>query len=267
MKILSLNIWGGMLHAPLLDYLAEVDADVYCLQEVARAPKARSEWLTYRDHGVELQQRANLFEEIKAVLPEHDAFFCPTARGELIDGDRPCWQEFGLATFVRNTFPLIGQAQDFVHGSFSPHGFGPHPRARNAHCIRLFDYGRDRPITIAHLHGLRALAGKDDTPEREAQAHALVALIERLHPPAEALVVCGDFNVLPGSRTFEILATLRLTDLVTTRGFSDTRTSHYRKPGRFADYMLATPDIPVATFDVVASPEVSDHRPLLLSIG
>ena len=28
MRILSLNVWGGMLHAPLLDYLAAVDVFV-----------------------------------------------------------------------------------------------------------------------------------------------------------------------------------------------------------------------------------------------
>ena len=39
------------LHAPLLAYLAGVDADVYCLQEVVRAPDARGEWLTYRVSG------------------------------------------------------------------------------------------------------------------------------------------------------------------------------------------------------------------------
>ncbi|MDX3929621.1 MAG: endonuclease/exonuclease/phosphatase family protein [Shinella sp.] len=267
MKILSLNVWGGMLHAPLLDYLAVADADVYCLQEVPRAQAARSEWLTYRDGDHVLQQRANLYKEIKAALPAHDAFFCPTARGELFDGDRPCWQEFGLATFVRDTFPVIGQALDFVHGGFSPDGFGAHPRARNAHCIRLFDYARGFPITIAQFHGLRALEGKGDTHSREEQAHALVALIERLRRPGEALVVCGDFNVLPHSRTFEILAALGLGDLVTARGFTDTRTSHYRKSGRFADYMLVTPDVPVAAFEVVTMPEVSDHRPLLLTVG
>jgi len=48
---------------------------------------------------------------------------------------------------------------------------------------------------------------------------------------------------------------------------TDTRTSHYAKPVRFADYMLVTADVPVADFDVPASPEVSDHRPLVLDIG
>lgn len=267
MKILSLNVWGGMLHAPLLAYLADVDADVYCLQEVPRAIAARSAFLTYRDGAVELQQRANLYRDIAAALPGHDGFFAPAMRGELMDGAHPCWQEFGLATFVRQDVSVIGQALDFVHGAFSPHAFGPHPRPRNAHALRLYDYAADRALTVVQLHGLRTVDGKGDTPERDAQADALIALVQRLHRPDEGLVLCGDLNLLPESRTFGALSRLGLTDLVTTRGFTDTRTSHYTKPGRYADYMLVNATVPVAGFTVVESPEVSDHRALLLTLG
>ena len=267
MKILSLNVWGGMLHAPLIDYLATVDADVYCLQEVPRAVAARSDWLTYRDGAIELQQRSNLYREIATALPGHDGFFAPAMRGELMDGDRPCWQEFGLATFIRQDIAVIGQALDFVHGAFSPHGFGAHPRARNAHAFRLYDYAADRALSVVQFHGLREVDGKGDTANRDAQAHTLTGLIKSLHREDEALVLCGDFNVLPGSRTFETLSSLRLTDLVTTRGFTDTRTSLYKKPGRYADYMLVNSNMQVADFTVVATPEVSDHRALLLTIG
>lgn len=267
MKIASLNIWGGMLHEPLMRYLANIDADVLCLQEVARAPGARHDWLTYRDGSVELQQRAHLFDEIAAVLPAHDGIFCPTARGMLEDGGEPCWQEFGIATFVRKDIPIIGQALDFIHGSFSANGFGAHPRPRNAHGIRIFDHYTGAPITVVQLHGLRDPAGKQDTPARQRQTEALLCLIKRIWHTGEPLVVCGDFNVLPDSATFAALGRLGLSDLVTGRGFSDTRTSHYRKDGRFADYMLVTPNVRVNTFEVVAEPEVSDHRPLVLDIA
>ena len=267
MKILSLNVWGGMLHAPLIDYLATVDADVYCLQEAPRAVAARSDWLTYRDGAVELQQRANLYRDIATALPAHDGFFAPAMRGELLDGDQSCWQEFGLATFIRQDIAVIGQALDFVHGAFSPHSFGAHPRARNAHAFRLYDYAADRALSVVQLHGLRTEDGKGDTPARDAQADALVALIERLHRKDEGVVLCGDLNLLPDSRTFKTLEQLGLTDLVTTRGFTDTRTSLYKKPGRYADYMLVNAEVPVAEFTVVETPEVSDHRALLLTLG
>ncbi|MCV9996762.1 endonuclease/exonuclease/phosphatase family protein [Pararhizobium sp. YC-54] len=270
MRIVSLNAWGGRIHAPLMRYLVEVNADVICLQEVARTPEAPCDWLTYRDHGVELPQRANLFEEIRAALPGHDGFFAPTARGDLFDGGRAVPSEFGLATFVRKSLTVIAQAQDFVHGTFSSDGWGPHPRARNAHCLRIFNHhgghGDGYPVSIAQMHGLRDVAGKGDTPARDAQTKALIELIGRVWHGGERLVVCGDFNVLPENRMFAALAGLGLTDLITSRGHADTRTSYYEKPGRFADYMLATPDVEVLRFDAVAEPEVSDHRALLLEM-
>lgn len=267
MRILSLNVWGGMLYQPLLAYLAAVEADVYLLQEVSRAPDAGCEWLTYRDGAVELQQRAHLYDEIAAILPGHDGLFAPSMRGFLMEGERPCPQFFGLATFVRKSLPLIGQALGFVHGGFSAHDFGAHPRARNAHGIRLHDYGSDRSLAIVQMHGLRDPAGKHDTPEREKQAAALCAVIDRIASPEDGLVVSGDFNLLPESATFAMLATRGLKELVTTRGFRDTRTSHYTKPGRYADYMLVNEAITVRDFAVVDEPEVSDHRALLLDLA
>lgn len=265
MKILSLNVWGGLLADELLEFLASCDADVLCLQEVPRASESRSPWLTYRDGSIEIPQRADLFNELRTALPHHDGFFFPATRGELFDGDTPCWQEFGLATFVRSSLAVTGQALEFVHGAYAPHGFGPHPRPRNAHAVRLFDYDADHQVTIVQMHGLREESGKGDTPARDAQANALLALIERIRPSSEPLVVCGDFNVMPDSKLFYTLAALDLTDLVTSRGFTDTRTSLYAKPGRFADYMLTSPQVAVANFDVISNPEVSDHRPLLLT--
>ncbi|ENN86925.1 hypothetical protein RHSP_14800 [Rhizobium freirei PRF 81] len=266
MRIVSLNAWGGRLHEPLIPYLVDVDADVLCLQEVVRTQGAGNGWLVYRDHGVELPQRANLFEELKAALPAYDAVFLPVARGDLFDGDRQHFSEFGLATFVRRTHPVIAQAAAFVHGEFSSDGYGTHPRSRNAHCVRLFDYERGYPVTIAHMHGLRDLEGKGDTPARRHQANAFVELIRQVKQDGDRLVVCGDFNVLPDGETFEILGSLGLIDLVTSRGHDDTRTSHYKKQPRFADYMLVTSNVEVVSFDPVAEPEVSDHRALLLDL-
>ncbi|MBN9432100.1 MAG: endonuclease/exonuclease/phosphatase family protein [Bosea sp.] len=266
-SVLSLNVWGGRLHGPLLDYLVAADADVICLQEVTRTPGRGHGWLDYRDGDIVLPQRTNLFAEVAAALPGHDGLFMPAARGVLHDGDVAVPSEFGLATFWRTSLSLIGQAQGFVHGGFLADRWGDHPRARNAHVIRVHDHAADFTATIAQMHGLRDPAGKADTPARLAQAEALAGLIRSVWRVEERLVVCGDFNVLPESRTFSVLAELGLTDLVTGRGFADTRTSLYAKPGRFADYMLVNQRVSVTSFDVVAEPEVSDHRPLLLAFG
>lgn len=267
MKVMSLNGWGGRLYDDLPPYLAAADPDVLCLQEVVHTPGVDNQWLTYRDKSHVLPQRARFFEEVSAALPDHVAIFSPAAQGELWDGETPYPSQWGLATFVRRAFPIIGQYAGFVHGTFSPYGYGPHPRARNAHAVRLYDYGKDWPITIAHTHGLRVPgAGKTDTPERLAQADRLAALVSATAEPGDRVVLCGDFNVLPDSETFSVLLKIGLKDLVTGRGYESTRTSHYEKPGRFADYMLVNAPLATAGFDVVRDPEVSDHCPLILTI-
>ena len=265
MKIVSLNAWGGKLGAVLLDYLRAEDADVLCLQEVVHTPLATKEWLTYRDGAHVLPQRTNLFAEVVAALPGHVGTFCPASQGELWDGEMAVPSQFGIATFVRRSLPVVGQAQGFVHGAFSADGYGAHPRPRNAHVVRVFDYERVGPVTIGQMHGLRdPAAGKADTPQRLAQAGALARMIDAVAGPDDAVVACGDFNIEPDSDTFGVLGAIGLQDLVQRYGVSGTRTSHYEKPGRFADYLLVNGRIDVRAFTVVRAPEVSDHCPLVL---
>ena len=266
MRIACLNGWGGRLSLPLLDYLDALQPDILCLQEVVHSPTFEREWLTYRDGDHVLPQRANFFAEVAGVLPDHVATFCPAAQGVLWDGDRAIASQWGLASFVHRSLPITAQAQGFVHKAFSPHGYGAHPRPRNAHAFRVHDYARDRPVTIAHMHGLRDLGGKGDTPERLQQAHRLVELVSRVAEAGDAIVVCGDFNVEPQSQTFAILGQLGLADLVTGGGFAGTRTSHYGKAGRFADYLLVNAAVEVLDFKVVTTPEVSDHCALVVTI-
>ncbi|WP_075215944.1 endonuclease/exonuclease/phosphatase family protein [Mongoliimonas terrestris] len=266
MKILCLNGWGGRLHDALAAYVAAEDPDVLCLQEVVHTPATGRDWLTYRDGDHVLPQRANFFADVSAVLPGHVATFCPAARGVLYDGDDPVPSYWGLATFVRSSLPIVGQAQGFVHKDYGADGYGEHPRSRIAHAVRIHGGTAEGIVTIAHMHGLRDLAGKMDTPERAAQAHRLAELVRFVAGKDDPVVVCGDFNVEPESETFRILAGLGLADLVTASGSDGTRTSHYGKPGRFADYMLVNEKVRVRRFEVVAMPEVSDHRPIVLEI-
>ncbi|MGB3330859.1 MAG: endonuclease/exonuclease/phosphatase family protein [Thermomicrobiales bacterium] len=263
---MCLNAWGGALTEALLPYLQHEHPDVLCLQEVTHSPATTKPWLEYRDGSHILPQRTNLFTDVATALPNHLAAFCPAAQGVLWDGDRSLPSMFGLATFIRTSLPVVAQAQGFVHKAFSPHGYGDHPRGRNAHVVRLFDPEADRFLVVAQMHGLRDLRGKMDTPERLAQANRLVAMVQGIVEPDDTLVVCGDFNVEPQSETFAVLATLGLTDLVTAGGFPGTRTASYTKPGRFADYMLVNRPHAVRSFTVVTDPEVSDHCPLILEI-
>lgn len=267
MRLICLNGWGGKLHGELVPYLSSSDPDILCLQEVIHTPAAVQDWLTYRDHGIDLPQRANFLRDVANALPDHMAVFCPAAQGDLWLGETRYASQWGLATFVRKSIAIIAQAQGFVHGAFSSDGYGDHPRSRTGHAIRVFDFETRRPAVIAHMHGLRDIHGKHDTPARLAQAKRLVQLVKNIAEDGDSIIVCGDFNVLPDSETFAVLKELNLVELVTTDGFTDTRTSYYTKQSRYADYMLVNPAVKVDRFDVVKQPEVSDHCPLLLEFN
>ncbi|MEM9750767.1 MAG: endonuclease/exonuclease/phosphatase family protein [Pseudomonadota bacterium] len=266
MRIMCLNGWGGKLHDELSNYVAAETPDILCLQEVVHSPDTDEDRLTYRDGDHVLPQRANFFRDMCAALPDHVAWFCPAAQGDLWRGETAVPSQWGLATFVRKTFPVIAQAQGFVHKSFSPNGYGDHPRSRTAHAVRLYDFGRDRAVCITHMHGLRDLRGKMDTPERSVQARRLLELSQRIAEPGDAAIICGDFNVDPQSETLAYLSQNGFEELVLTRGYQSTRTALYDKPNKFADYMLVNGQVDVIDFQVVSYPVVSDHCPLILEI-
>ncbi|SUZ32165.1 hypothetical protein ROE7235_01919 [Roseibaca ekhonensis] len=266
MEIMCLNGWGGKLHKYLLPYVQAASPEILCLQEVVHSPTSDKDWLTYRDGDHILQQRANFFRDVSRALPDHVAIFCPAAQGVLWDEDQSIPSQWGLATFVHKSVPIIGQVQDFVHKTFSPVGYGEHPRSRSAHGVRVYDYNSNRSISVTHMHGLRDLDGKMDTPERADQAQRLLDLSGRVSTPEDVRVICGDFNVEPESETLQILANAGFCELVTGHGFTSTRNSQYKKPGRFADYMMISDADVVQKFDLVYDPEVSDHCPLVLNI-
>lgn len=266
MEIMCLNGWGGKLHEDLLPYIQTAAPEILCLQEVVHTPASGKEWLTYRDGDHILPQRANFFQDVSRALPDHVAIFCPSAQGVLWDEDRSIPSQWGLATFVHQSVPIIGQVQGFVHKTFSAVGYGDHPRSRSAHGVRVYDYVSNRSISVTHMHGLRDLNGKMDTPERAEQAQRLIGLSQQVSEPEDAVVICGDFNVEPESETLRALTDAGLSELVTGHGFASTRNSQYTKPGRFADYMLINDVDSVQKFEVVYDPEVSDHCPLVLTI-
>lgn len=105
-----------------------------------------------------------------------------------------------------------------------------------------------------------------NTPKRADQAQRLLDLSNRVSEAGDLRVICGDFNVDPGSETLAILKQNDYTELVTTFGFAGTRSSQYKKPGRYADYMLANCIENIVSFKVSYDPEVSDHCPLILDL-
>lgn len=264
-RIISLNAWGGAMFDDLAPWLDACGADVLCLQEVTHTPGLGG-WTRFDDADRSLPQRANLLGDVRARLPRHHGLFTASDAGPVQDRQQGFHrQDFGLATFVGETLPLVGIRSAFVHGAYTEHRdrWPNDGRPRAALAVRVHDRRAERFVTVVNLHGLRDPRGKADTPARRAQAGRLADLVEGAREDGDLTVVCGDFNLLPGSTTFAILADLGLTDLV---GGADTRTSRYPKPLRHASYLLVSDPGAVERFEIATAPEVSDHRALVLDL-
>ncbi len=262
-RVVGLNAWcGGMLDS-LVEWLPGCGVDVLCVQEVTWTP-GHDGWVTYMDPDRTLRQRSSLFQDLRRALPEHQAHFHTSDSGPVRCEDGVVRrQHFGIATLVAPHLAIVASEATFVHGTFANHEVWPaENRGRVAHAVRVAE-ADGHCVTVAHLHGVRMGSGKSDTPQRRRQAERVAALVGRVRGPGDVVVVTGDLNILPGSETFELLGRAGLTDLVGTR---DTRTSAYTKPLRHADYLLVSDPGAVAAFEVLADPEVSDHRPLVLDL-
>jgi len=265
LRFVSLNAWGGQVWEALSAWVPSVGADILCLQEMIRAPVASPDWLAYRDAFRSLDQRADLLGDISALLLGYQTCFAAAARGPLQDGAGRIYpSEHGIAFWGRRELAIAEYTQGFIHGAYRPDGWGAEPVPRAIQAARIHDPESGREVVFAHFHGLRDPEGKHDTPARKSQTTAILAALDKLRRPGDPVILAGDFNLLPDSEAFDRLAGAGLTELVTTRGFTDTRTALYTKPQRFADYLLVSPEVKVRAFDVPAEPVVSDHRALVL---
>ncbi|MEX0287170.1 MAG: endonuclease/exonuclease/phosphatase family protein [Paracoccaceae bacterium] len=263
-RFVSLNAWGGREWDSLRAWVPDIDADILCLQEVIRAPDPSPEWLTYNDPNRILPQRADLFVDVSALLPGHIGYFAPAARGTLTDNTgQEHASEHGIAVWVRRSLALSHLRQDFVWGSYRSGGWGEEPVPRAIQIGRISGLPGGS-FCFAHFHGLRDPSGKGDIPSRRVQTDNVLRLLGGFAVLKEPLILAGDFNVLPDNPMFTDLATLGIRDQITANGISDTRTTLYSKPQRFADYLLTNQTIDIHRFEVPAQPELSDHRPLIL---
>jgi endonuclease/exonuclease/phosphatase family metal-dependent hydrolase len=241
MKIMSLNIWGGHVKQPLLDFIAKHhDVDVFCFQEVYHngARKVSDE---------ERVVYLNIFAEMQALLPEHKPFFRPVVENH-----------YGIAMLVKNEVEVIEEGQFPIYDNPGYPGIGP------AHS-RILQWANcqvgPHVYTVINIHGLWNGKGKTDSPERILQSQRIREFVEKLKDP---FVLCGDFNLRPDTESLQIIQK-GMTNLIEKQGITSTRTSFYPKEEKFADYVFTSPALTVRRFEVLQD-VVSDHAPLLVEV-
>ncbi len=242
MKLITLNIWGGHVNGPLLEFIKEhADVDIFCFQEVYHNATGK---VSTDDRLVHL----NIFSDFQALLPNHQGLFCPVV------GDG-----YGVSIFVKNGIEIVSEGELEIYNNPEFSGMGP-AHSRILQWVTCQVMGQT--YSVMNLHGLWNGQGKNDAPERLLQSQKIKKFMDGINIPK---ILCGDFNLMPDTKSLEILEE-KMHNLVRSHNVRSTRTRYYPRDEKFADYILISPEIIVNHFAVLEK-DVSDHCPLYLDFS
>ena len=250
MKLITLNIWGGIIYEPLVKFIKKHadDTDVFSFQEVLFGDKPQF---------TEMQKaRENIFHEIELLLPGFVSYkhVAPTnyfAR-------EPIEFEAGQAIFVKKTIKVKDNGGILCTDKVPPDSAKGGKMTGRLQWVDLEI--NNGTITITNLHGLwQEGTLKVDTPERLTQSKKIK---EFLNNKNGKKILCGDFNLSPTGKSIEILEE-GMVNLIKKYNIQSTRSSFYTKDVRLGDYILVSSDIEIKDFKVFQE-DISDHLPLLV---
>ncbi len=239
MKLITLNIWGGHVNAPLLAFIKEhADVDIFCFQEVYHNAQSK---VSTDDRLVHL----SIFSDFEALLPNHRGLFRPVV-GE----------GYGISCFVKKDIEVVNDGEMEVYNNPYYCGMGP-SHSRIIQWITCKVMGQT--YAVMNFHGLWNGQGKADAPERLMQSQKIMEFMDGITVPK---ILCGDFNLRPDTQSLQMLEE-KMHNLNRSHNVQSTRSSYYTKEEKFADYILTSPEVVVNAFGVLEK-EVSDHYPLYL---
>ena len=245
---------GGREFAPLMEFVERNSrtVDIFCFQEVFDTEQKSLD----DRHGEGIC--ADLFQKFSVALPDFEGSFA------FFDDNK---DRMSLAVFSRRSTVKIKTIEDLViYKPERPVEVGKAVLSSRKLQYITFEFN-NKEFTVANFHGLWVHAPKTDTPERIAQAETIKNFLASRNNPK---ILCGDFNLLPNTRSLAIMSE-GMRELITEFGITSTRTPlyrHFHNPDElnFADYMLVSPDVDMKKFEVL-SDVVSDHAPLYLEFS
>lgn len=234
-----------MLKDELRNFMLEqaADTDIFCLQEIFHnAVNARK---VLGDIDI------NLYDTLTELLSDYKGFYAPSQ----VDDE-------GLAFFVKPHINIKEVGDVFVHRYLNAmENEDGKTIGRNIQFLKFNNDGQD--YTVINFHGLWNGGGKTDSPDRLEQSKKIRNFIEN-HATGKVILI-GDFNLEPNTESVSILEK-GMRNLITEYGITSTRSHHYTKPVKFADYAIVSNELYVERFEVLQNP-VSDHLPLLLEFN
>ncbi len=251
MKLISLNIWGGRKFKSLIKYIKskKKDTDIFCFQEVYDTSTNRK--------IVEKKYRADILKQLSNKLKEFDAFFVSNISNFSFTNSINFNLNWGIVIFVRKNISVIKVKTEYIHGYINSELKKNMPKPRKVQLMTINKNGKK--YTFIQFHGLWVKGKKIDTAERLLQSRKIRRIIDKVHGKK---IICGDFNLLPGTKSLSILEKDFL-NLIKNHNISTTRSKFYKRLDKYADYILISKDINVQNFNV-PKVNISDHLPMEL---
>lgn len=255
MKLLSLNLWGG-LKPELLPYIREQskDTDIFCFQEVYDT-----------DSGVQEVDgfRAGLLGELKQLLPDFDYYYEPTYWSWVNVTKVDFKVSEGQATFVRRSLKILETDARYIYGDKSVEirqDFTNEPK----NVVGTLLEANGKQLFVANVHGLWFPGDKHDTPDRIKQSEIILEFVKGRKQPT---IICGDFNLEPETESVKILERAGYRNLIREYNITNTRNENswlaHNNKQYYADFTFTTPDVQAKKFEVPHN-LVSDHLPMIL---
>ena len=197
LRIVSLNLWGGLALDPLLDFVRQQApaADLFCFQEAIAAPELLR---------LECGFRTTLYRDLAEALPDFEGAFDPVVswpsqpRTAARFGCRSGWRRSPGAPSRSRPAAPPGSSTTRTRSTPSPActassagSSSPSSASRPARCW-------SRTTTAS-----RGPASKLDSDERLEQSRAIRRVLDA-HDGPVALV--GDFNLLPETESVRLLS-------------------------------------------------------------
>jgi Endonuclease/Exonuclease/phosphatase family len=256
MKLVCLNIWGGMRGAALFDYLKEQSksTDIFCFQEVFRA--------AFKESPEGFLGRINLFEELEQLLPEFKGYFEQTSQNHDTIKRVEFNVDAGQAVFVNKKFNVVGQNIFPIDAGLGPHAI---PSSENLPTLLQniqLKIG-EKILNINNYHGITFPGDKLDSPERLLQSAKILNILAQQQGEK---ILCGDFNLTINTKSLELLGSIGR-DLIKDFKIENTRNEiswkQYDNIQHFADFTFVSSGLKVKSFEVPYN-LASDHLPMIL---
>ena len=247
-KLISLNIWGGNIHGPLLEFITKhKDTDIFCFQEILNGTDSSTTKKIIQNAP---NATGTIYSQIQGILPMHSGYFAPAQ------------DQSGLGIFIKKGINVKNHGDIFVfRKKDAMENNDPATVGKN---LQYLEFAKDqKPVIIVNFHGLWIRKGKEDSNDRISQSEKIKAFLDS---KLGAKILVGDFNLKPNTKSLAILES-KMRNLVKEYKVASTRSSKfydwYKFGDTFADYILVSNDLEILDFKVLQD-QVSDHLPLYL---